>query len=245
MLNFETKPIIAMLHLKGSSDEEIMERMVNETEIYYKNGVDAVLVENYFGDTGNCIQALEYLHKNMPDKLYGVNILGNYKTAFELAAKYDADFIQIDSVCGHLTPEKDSVYANELIELMKDRSFQVLGGLRFKYQPIRSGRTLEQDAELAKMRCDAVVTTGEGTGKDCPTEKLFEFRNVLSDFPLIVGAGVTADNVCEKLKYADGVIIGSWLKQDHRDYGDVCKEYVKEFMDKVMKYRDGIAKNDR
>ena len=51
MLNFETKPIIAMLHLKGNSDEEIMERMKNETEIYYRNGVDAVLVENYFGDT--------------------------------------------------------------------------------------------------------------------------------------------------------------------------------------------------
>lgn len=51
MLNFETKPIIAMLHLKGNSDVEIMERMIKETEIYYRNGVDAVLVENYFGDT--------------------------------------------------------------------------------------------------------------------------------------------------------------------------------------------------
>ena len=48
MLDFKTKPIIAMLHLKGNSDEEIMERMIKETEIYYKNGVDAVLVENYF-----------------------------------------------------------------------------------------------------------------------------------------------------------------------------------------------------
>ena len=133
MLNFETKPIIAMLHLKGNSDEEIMERMKKETEIYYRNGVDAVLVENYFGDTRNCVQALDYLYKNMPDKLYGVNILGDYRTAFELAEKYSADFVQIDSVCGHLTPEKDSAYAEESLDLMKGRSFQVLGGLRFKY----------------------------------------------------------------------------------------------------------------
>ena len=68
MLDFKTKPIIAMLHLKGNSDEEIMERMIRETEIYYRNGVDAVLVENYFGDVENCIQALSYLHKNMSDK---------------------------------------------------------------------------------------------------------------------------------------------------------------------------------
>lgn len=120
---------------------------------------------------------------------------------------------------------------------MKNRSFQVLGGLRFKYQPIRSGRTLEEDAELAKMRCDAVVTTGEWTGIDCPTEKLSEFRKVLGDYPLIVGAGVTADNVCEKLQFANGVIIGSWLKHRHQDFGDVCEEYVKQFMDKVIDCR--------
>ena len=50
MLNFKAKPIIAMLHLKGNSDEEIIERMIKETEIYYRNGIDAVLVENYFGN---------------------------------------------------------------------------------------------------------------------------------------------------------------------------------------------------
>ena len=237
MLDFQKKPIIAMLHLKGDSDREIMERMIKETEIYYKNGIDAVMVENYFGDTENCVQALEYLHKNMPDQSYGVNILGDYEEAFMLAEKYHADFIQIDSVCGHLEPKTDSVYAKELIELKKNRNFQVLGGLRFKYQPIRSGRTLEEDAVLAKQRCDAVVTTGEGTGKDCPTEKLVEFRSVLSGFPLIVGAGVTVDNVCEKLQFADGVIIGSWLKDGHHDYGDVCEAYVKEFMDRVRDFR--------
>lgn len=72
MLNFETKPIIAMLHLKGNLDEEIMERMKKETEIYYRNCVDAVLVENYFGNTRNCIQALAYLHENVGEaKLTG------------------------------------------------------------------------------------------------------------------------------------------------------------------------------
>ncbi len=237
MLDFKTKPVIAMLHLKGNTDNEIMERMIKETEIYYRNGVDAVLVENYFGNTENCVQALDYLHKNMPDRLYGVNILGDYKKAFELAEKYKADFIQIDSVCGHLEPIRDSIYAEDLIGLMKNRSFQVLGGLRFKYQPVRSGRTLKEDAELALARCDAVVTTGTGTGKECPTEKLSEFRSVLGNFPLIVGAGVTADNVCEKLHFSDGIIIGSWLKHGHFDSGDVCEEYVKQFMDKVIEYR--------
>lgn len=83
--------------------------------------------------------------------------------------------------------------------------------------------------DLAKMRCDAVVTTG-GTGSDTPIEKLKEFRNVLTDFPLIVGAGVTAETVKEKLQYADGVIVGSWLKDFHDAACDVNEEYVKEFV---------------
>lgn len=237
MLDFKTKPIIAMIHLNGDSDREIMAKMVKETEIYYRNGVDAVLVENYFGSIENCEMALDWLHKNLPDKLYGVNILGDYRKGFELAEKYNADFLQIDSVCGHLEPIRDFIYAKDLNKLRQNRSFQVLGGLRFKYQPIRSGRTLKEDAELAKARCDAVVTTGDGTGKDCPTEKLAEFKDVLGDFPLIVGAGVTADNVCEKLQFADGAIIGSWLKHGHIYYGDVCEEYVKEFMSKVTEIK--------
>ena len=238
MLDFKTKPVIAMLHLQGDSDKEILEKMVEETEIYYSHGVDAVLVENYFGGVVNCEQALAWLHKNLPDKLYGVNVLGDYRKGFELAEKYNAGFLQIDSVCGHLDPIRDHIYAKELISLMNNRSFQVLGGLRFKYQPIKSGRTFERDAELAKERCHAVVTTGDRTGKDCPTEKLSEFRNALGNFPLIVGAGVTADTVCEKLKFADGVIVGSWLKYGHQVYGgDVCEDYVKEFMNKVIEHR--------
>ena len=222
-----------MLHLNGNSEADMMNRMIREAITYYTNGVDAVLVENYFGSAHDCELALKWLYHNMPNKCYGVNILGDYKEAFRLAKEYHADFVQIDSVCGHLKPGEDEKYAAELIENGKDRTFDVLGGLRFKYQPVRSDRTLEEDATLAKLRCDAVVTTGSGTGMDTATEKLMEFRQVLGEHPLIVGAGVTADTVAEKLKYADGVIIGSWLKEGHTAYADVCEEYVKAFMEKV------------
>lgn len=236
MLDFKTKPIIAMLHLMGGSPKKVLDLAKRETDIYFANGVDAVLVENYFGNVSDCERVLDYLCANMPDKLYGVNILGNYKEAFRLAKDYRADFVQIDSVCGHLPPAMDEEYAKELIAAKKDMPFQVLGGLRFKYQPIRSGRTLAQDAELAKLRCEAVVTTGEGTGIDCPTDKLKEFRAVLAGFPLIVGAGVTKDNVREKLAYSDGAIIGSWFKEGHDAGGKVCAEYVKEL---VLAARNG------
>lgn len=44
------KPIIGMLHLSGFGRDEVMEIARREIEIMYRNGVNAVLVENYFGD---------------------------------------------------------------------------------------------------------------------------------------------------------------------------------------------------
>jgi len=238
MLDFKNKPIIAMLHLKEDGSMTMTERMKRETEIYFQNGVDAVLVENYFGSTGDCEIALDYLNGHYKNACYGVNILGDYRTAFELAQRYNAAFLQIDSVCGHLPPLQDAAYAEELKDLAdKYCSIQVLGGVRFKYQSVRSGRTLVEDLQLGKERCTAVVTTGEGTGKDCPTEKLKQFRSHLGEFPLIVGAGVTANTVAEKLRYSDGAIVGSWFKEGHADYGDVNAEYVREFMKNARQNR--------
>ena len=228
------KSIIAMLHLKGDSVEDMMRRAKQEIKIYYENGVDAVLVENYFGSSADCDTVLDYLHANYPDKLYGVNILGDYKTAFMLAKKYDADFIQIDSVCGHLVQQSDAEYGEVLKNLRTEFGITVLGGVRFKYQPVLSGRSLQQDLMFGMERCDAIVVTGEGTGADSPNEKILEFRNQIGSFPLIVGAGVTIDTVEQKLAMADGVIIGSWLKENHRDHGEVSEKYLKEFMKTVI-----------
>ncbi len=237
MLDFTTKPLIAMLHLKGSSQNDMLERVKREAEIYFSCGLDAVLVENYFGSERDCIKALEYIAKSYPDKPYGVNILGNIPLAFELAEYYKADFLQIDSVCGHLSPAEDRLFGEKLASLRQNTDCQILGGLRFKYQPVLSGRSLEEDAEIAKGRCDAVVTTGEATAADCPTEKLHRLKGILGRFPLITGAGVTASTVAEKLIFSDGVIVGSWLKDFHKAEGEVNEEYVRQLVNNADRVR--------
>ena len=59
------KAVIAMLHLKGTTAEDIQERAKREISIFYQNGVDAVLVENYFGSAEDCRWALKYLKENL------------------------------------------------------------------------------------------------------------------------------------------------------------------------------------
>lgn len=224
------KAVIAMVHMAGYTREQTMERAKREIEIYYRNGVDAVLVEDYFGDIPDCENALAYLQENYPDKVYGVNILAGKKYAFPLAKKYGAKFIQVDSVCGHLNPKHEPKLVAELETLRADCDAFLMGGVRFKYQPVASGRTVEEDLAIGKTRCDAVVVTGTGTGEKTPEGKIQLFRQELGDFPLITGAGVTAGTVANILKLCDGVIVGSWLKDGHDALGEVNEAYVKEFM---------------
>ena len=71
------KPIIAMIHLAGCGAEEKLTLAKREIEILYRNGVHAVLVENYYGGASDVEMVLKYLQEAYPHKVYGVNILGS------------------------------------------------------------------------------------------------------------------------------------------------------------------------
>ena len=224
------KPIIGMLHMTGYGADEKMEIAKKEIEIMYRNGVNAVLVENYYGGAEDVQNALKYLQENYPDKAYGVNMLGFPEMAFDMARKYGARFVQIDSVCGHLKPKDDVKYALKLEKLMGDHDIFLLGGVRFKYQSVRSGRSLEEDLKIGSERCDAIVVTGEGTGISTDLEKIKTFRTILGDFPLIVGAGMTADTAQEQLTYSDGAIVGSYFKESGITDNPVDEKRVQDFI---------------
>ena len=229
-MKFETlfkgnKPLIGMIHTGCMQGEDMLDTAKREIEIYLKYGL-CPLVENYFGTSADCEKVLVWLQEYHPKAVYGVNILGDAEEAFLLARAYGAKFIQIDSVCGHLDPERDGEYAEKLKAMRKKTDVVLLGGVRFKYQPIRSGRSIKEDLLLGMERCDAIVCTGEGTGIPTPIGKVREFKSMLKDFPVIVGAGVTIDSAGETYSVADGVIVGSWVKDNHDAYNPVNEQYV-------------------
>ena len=224
-LFMDKKPLIGMIHTGCMHGEDMLDTAKREIEIYLKYGVYP-LIENYFGTSADCEKVLVWLQEYHPKAVYGVNILGDPYEAFLLARAYGAKFIQIDSVCGHLEPDRDDEYADELKAMRKKTDVVLLGGVRFKYQPVRSNRSQVEDLLLGKERCDAIVCSGEGTGIPTPMGKVQEFKSILGDFPLIVGAGVTIDTIGETFNEADGVIVGSWIKDNHDAYSPVNEQYV-------------------
>lgn len=229
------KPIIGMLHLTGYGWEAVLENAKREIGIMYRNGVNAVLVENYFGDRVDVENALKYLQEFYPNKVYGVNMLGFPEMAFDLARKYGAKFVQMDSVCGHLEPGYEKPFLKKLEAMRGNGDIFLLGGVRFKYQPYRSGRSLEEDLKLGTERCDAIVVTGEGTGISTDLEKIKTFRSILGDFPLIVGAGMTAQTARQQLAFSDGAIVGSYFKEHGEAEYPVDENRVKKFIHNARK----------
>lgn len=231
------KPILGMIHLKGETDKEVFERAKKEINIYLNSGIDGIILENYFGNyyqLENVIKYVKTIETNIP---IGVNCLNVDAMGFELVNKYNLDFLQIDSVVGHVKP-RDEATLDAFFNLYRERcKAYVIGGVRFKYQPMLSENSVEEDLKIATTRCDAIAVTENATGQETSLEKIITFRKALNDFPLIVAAGVTGENIRKQLVYCDGAIIGSYFKDNRKDYGDLDENHIRELMDIVKSIR--------
>ena len=225
-------PKIAMIHLAGREvGEDPVVRAIKEIEIYEQEKIDAIIVENYHGSIFDVERTLKAIKERGTKLVVGVNILPNeYMAALDMADRYGARFIQQDHVAG-------SYHQGELNAKLYERCREkypdivVLGGVWPKYYTPIQGSDLELDLKEGMERADAIVVTGEGTGIETSIEKILQFREIIDDFPLIVGAGVTLNNAHEQLENTDGVIVGSSLKQfnDTRKMAD-CQN-VRAFVD--------------
>ena len=83
---------------------------------------------------------------------------------------------------------------------------------------------------------DGVIVTGTATGH---AADLDEVRAVAASvkLPVLVGSGVTLENVQECLRCADALIVGSYLKEGGAWEGAVSLERTKAFMAKVREGR--------
>lgn len=232
------KPILGMLHLAGEGPSAKLAQAEEEARIMAGEGVDGLVVENYFGDADDVERVLDRLSGLGLGVKLGVNVLRDDKRAFALAKQYPVSFIQVDSVAGHLPPEDDTVFAADFAARRASVPSLLLGGVRFKYQPVLSGRPEEEDVRLGARRCDGLVVTSDATGQPTDMDKVARFRAAAGDtVPLLIGAGLTETNAVEQLAHADGAIVGSWFKHDHKDTGRVEAAHVARLMRAVRAAR--------
>jgi uncharacterized protein len=216
----KNKTIIGMIHLAGPTPASRVERALEEVTIYENEGVDGAIVENYHGDVSDVLETLRALSQRKTGLALGLNLLGYPRESVRVARNYGLAFVQFDRA-DMLSEIKN--YDDERKNLV------ILGGVRFKYTR-DTGQTLEQDLNEGQSLCDAVVTTGEGTGMETPIEKLKDFKEIMRSFPLIVGAGVNEMNAYEQLRICNGAIIGSGFKYANHTRERIDERRVRKIM---------------
>ena len=231
---FNKIPILGMIHLAG---DDPVKRALEEIAVYEEEGVDGVIIENYHGTVEDVTQTLKETSTMKPNIVIGVNVLPNeFKQAFGLAYKYGAEFIQLDYVAGRYTRGELDFQAYSRVK-EKYPNIIVLGGVWPKYYTPLEGSDLERDLWEAKSRAEAVVVTGAGTGVETPLGKVKQFRELIGGHPLVVGAGLTADNAYERLCISDGAIVGSFFKEGGDTRNPIGREKIRDFMSIVEEAR--------
>jgi predicted TIM-barrel enzyme len=93
------------------------------------------------------------------------------------------------------------------------------------------GRTLEQAASDTWERAgaDALVVSGEGTGRAPDLASVARIRETVADAPIVVGSGATPENLAELAEIADHIIVGTALEQGGRPGGPLDPARVERF----------------
>lgn len=220
----------------GGCFEKIATDAVKEAQIYSDCCVDGILLENMHDVpyvrhkdltpevtstmTKICTEVRNIVPRDIP---CGIQILaGCNKEAIAVAKAAGLQFIRvegfvfshvadegfIDAIAGPLLRYRRYIDADDVL---------VFADVKKKHSShaITSDVSLSETARAAEFfLADGVVVTGTATGEEVNAKDFAEVR-VATRLPVLIGSGVTLDNV-DSYYAADALIVGSHLKTNGR-----------------------------
>ncbi len=261
--DWSRKVTIGMVHLRAlpgtprasHTMREICAIAASEAQQLRAAGFDAVLVEN--------MHDLPYLRRHVGPEItaavtaalcavrqsvdcpVGVQILaGANKEALAAACAADAQFVRCEGfVFGHIADEGwIESDAGELLRMRKSigaSHIAVFADIKKKHSShaVTSDVSLGETAHAAEFfGADGIIVTGRATGEPTAVEDLQEVRRA-TKLPVLVGSGITPDTLAEQWPYADGFIVGSWLKRHGRWDEELDPDRLAAFMAAVQAQR--------
>ena len=231
--------LIGMVHLGplpgsprfGGDLDAVVEAALSDAAVLAAAGFDALMVEN-FGDA-------PFYAKKVPDVTVasmavaadavrreaglpiGVNVLRNDGlAAMAVAAAAGASFIRVNVLTWSMTTDQGPIVgrADEVGRLRAalNPSIGIAADVMVKHAVPPPGLTLERAARDTWERggADALVVSGGATGDPASAADLETVRRAVPDARILVGSGASAATVGALLEVADGVIVGTSVKQD-------------------------------
>ena len=234
------KALIGMVHLHAlpgtakskKTPQQIVDIAVDEATKLVKYGFDAVLIENMHDtpyllrEVGpEIVATMTVATQAVVDAVnvpVGIQILaGANKAAIAVAHATGAHFIRAEGFAFASVADEGIMDVADAGPLLRERrridadDIAILADIQKKHSShsITADLSIGDHARGADfMGADGVIVTGNHTGHAVDLAQLREVRGA-TELPLLVGSGVTPENVKDMFQYADVAIVGSSIKQ--------------------------------
>ena len=259
------KPVVGVIHvgaLPGTpasslNVEGLTEVAVREAALYRDGGVDGLMVENMHdvpylrGSVGpEVVAALAVVARAVKAEAglpVGVQILaGANVESVAVAHAAGLDYVRVEAYAfAHVADE--GLIQSSAAELLRFR--RKIGAERVRVwadvKKKHSSHAITADVSLGEtcaavefMRGDAVIVSGSATGEAPRAADVREAKSHCR-IPVLLGSGVTPENVAEFYDAADGFIVGSYFKEGGLWSNTVEAARVGRMMEAVLSLRAG------
>lgn len=257
-----SKPLIACIHLlplPGSprysgNIRQVYENALAETDIFSRYPIDGLIVEN-FRDVpfypnqlpAETIAAMAAITREIVKTTrmpVGVNALRNdAASAMAIATATEAHFIRVN-VHMHTVVSDQGIlqgasHATLRLRAALRANVLIMADVGVKHATPLGTRDLATETRDVTDRglADAVIVSGDATGAPTRPADVETVRQHTA-LPILIGSGVTPDNLSQFYPKANGIIVGSFFKQNGQADNLVEEHRVKIFTDALQAIRN-------
>lgn len=257
------KVILGMVHLKAlpgapayrGSMGAVVDAALADAAVLEQGGVDGIMVENFFDapffkdhvppeTVASMARVMTTLRQKTKLPL-GVNVLRNDGiSALAIAAACEAQFVRINIVSWAMLADQ-GIIEGRAAEIARYRKMLGAPTLIFTdcltkhaepIAPVQMQWVALDTWERGGV--DALVISGKATGYATDLGDVIAARKGAPGAPLLIGSGVTTENVTDFLPMVDGVLVGTSLKVDGKVENPVDPARVKQVVERVRAYTE-------
>lgn len=258
------KPVIAMMHLlplpgrplydRSGGVGAIVENLKRDLDTLQEGGVDGLLFCNE-GDRPYPLVTDRAPMTTMAAAIgelrpqislpYGVDLLWDGMAALAVAQAVQASFVRevftgvYDSDMGLWQP--DAAAALDYRERIGAGNIRMFFNIEPEFARPVSPRPIAALAKsvVTSSLADALLISGPMAGAEADLSHIEEAKSAVPSTPVLANTGCKIETVAQTLSIADGVIVGTGLKQDGYTWNPVDPDRVRRFMANAREARGG------
>ncbi|MHB8488051.1 MAG: BtpA/SgcQ family protein [Candidatus Dormibacteria bacterium] len=258
------KPAIAMLHLpampgrprhdRTAGMQHLVDTVERDLEALQSAGVDGFLFCNEADlpyqmrvgpEVAAGMAAVIGQVRDLITRPFGIDLVWDPMSSLAVARATGASFVRevftgvFESDLGMMRPDFGAIAAYR--EQIGAGSIAMFTNITPEFASSLGDRSIATRARSAAyLGVDAILVSGQITGKETHIAELREAKQAVPDVPVLANTGVREETVDQILAVADGLFVGTSLKRDRITWNPVDPERAKRFMVAVDRARDAV-----